>query len=293
MKAAVYHGPGDLRISQVAKPGDPGPDEVLLQIEMASVCGTDVSQFQAATMIPLDDPHPVSGQKAPLILGHEAVGIVVQKGTNVTDLAIGQRVVPGCAFWCGTCQNCLGGRGNICQRAFLYGIHADGVLAEFAKFAARTCVPVPESCSLVSATFAQPFAVALHAISRAKIQSGQLIAIFGIGGIGSLILAALHAEQIAGDGAPACSVIAVDINPARLETAGRLGTTIRVNANRCDPVKAIQQITDGEGVDLAIDATGRPETITQALTTLRRGGSIAPDWHSHRACGYPTQPTGC
>src|SRR3989442_7377012 len=100
MKAAVYYGPGDVRIEDVRAPEPPGPAEVVIQVKMGSLCGTDASQYKAATMVPLDGPHRVSGHSGPVILGHEVVGVVVARGAEVTHLGIGQRVVPG-AGWRG------------------------------------------------------------------------------------------------------------------------------------------------------------------------------------------------
>src|SRR2546427_7667795 len=134
MKAAVYYGPGDVRIEDVREPEPPGPAEVVIQVKMGSLCGTDASQYKAATMVPLDGPHRVSGHSGPVILGHEVVGVVVARGSEVTHLEIGQRVVPGAGWWCGECPRCKEGRINICENYYLYGIHANGGLAEFARF---------------------------------------------------------------------------------------------------------------------------------------------------------------
>jgi (R,R)-butanediol dehydrogenase / meso-butanediol dehydrogenase / diacetyl reductase len=195
MKAAVYYGPLDVRIEEVPEPGPPGPDEVLLAPLMGSLCGTDVTEFVVGPkMIPLHDAHPMNGHRGPVILGHEFVGIVLAVGAGVTSLRNGQRVVPGAGMWCGTCPLCLTGRANICERYVLYGIHAHGGLAERAKVPARMCVPVPESCSNETAALAQPYAVAIHAVGRVGINPGQSVALFGVGGIGSFLLAALLAR---------------------------------------------------------------------------------------------------
>src|SRR5258707_14274081 len=100
MKAAVYYGPGDVRIEDVREPEPPGPAEVVIQVKMGSLCGTDASQYKAATMVPLDGPHRVSGHSGPVILGHEVVGVVVARGSGVAPLAIRERGVPG-AGWSG------------------------------------------------------------------------------------------------------------------------------------------------------------------------------------------------
>src|SRR6266550_4784689 len=269
MKAAVYYGPGDVRIENVREPGPPGPGEVVIQVKMGSLCGTDASQYKAATMVPLDGPHRVSGHSGPVILGHEVVGVVVARGSEVTYPEIGQRVVPGAGWWCGECPRCKEGRINICENYYLYGIHAHGGLAEFATFPAQMCMPVPMECSDEAAAMAQPCAVALHALSRGAIASDQTVALFGVGSIGNLLLAALQAQAAGGQ-----RVITIDVEQSRLAAARRLGAFSQIDARRSDPVAATLELTGGRGVDVAIDATGVPGTIAQALTAVRRGGRL-------------------
>jgi (R,R)-butanediol dehydrogenase/meso-butanediol dehydrogenase/diacetyl reductase len=277
MKAARYYGPGDVRIEQVPDPHPPGKGEVMLQIHMGSLCGTDVSQFKQATLVPLTEAHPVSGHVGPVILGHEVVGTVVEKGPDVVDLALGDRVVPGAGMWCGTCPRCQEGRSNICERSYLLGIHADGGLAQLAKFPAKMCIPVPAACSDEAAAIAQPCAVALHALRRAGISSGQTIALFGIGGIGSLLLAALLMQE------RACRIVAIDVDPARLATAAALGAIAQIDARMSDVVRAVGHWTSGRGVDVAIEASGLPETMGQALSVVRKGGKLL-------QIGIPSRP---
>ncbi len=269
MKAAVYYGPGDVRIENVREPGPPGPAEVVIQVKMGSLCGTDASQYKAATMVPLNGPHHVSGHSGPVILGHEVVGVVVAKGSEVSHLEIGQRVAPGAGWWCGECPRCKEGRINICENYYLYGIHANGGLAEFATFPAQMCIPVPAACSDEAAAMAQPCAVALHALARGGIGSDQTVALFGIGSIGTLLLAALQAQA-----AGRQHVIAIDVEQGRLATARQLGAAAQINARMEDPVAVIAELTSRRGVDVAIDATGVPETIAEALAIVRRGGRL-------------------
>ncbi|MFL5667573.1 MAG: alcohol dehydrogenase catalytic domain-containing protein [Ktedonobacteraceae bacterium] len=269
MKAAVYYGPGDVRIEDVPEPAPPGPAEVTIQVKMGSLCGTDASQYKAATMVPLREPHRVSGHSGPVILGHEVVGVVVARGSEVTHLEIGQRVVPGAGWWCGQCPRCKEGRINICENYYLYGIHTHGGLAEFATFPAQMCMSVPVECSDEAAAMAQPCAVALHALTRSGIASDQTVALFGVGSIGNLLLAALQAQAVGGQ-----RVIAIDVEQGRLAAAGRLGAFSQIDARVDDPVASISELTGGRGVDVAIDATGVPETIAQALASVRRGGRL-------------------
>jgi (R,R)-butanediol dehydrogenase / meso-butanediol dehydrogenase / diacetyl reductase len=271
MKAAVYHGPLDVRVEEVPEPGPPGPDEVLVAPLVGSLCGTDVTEFLAGPKrIPLHHAHPVSGHQGPVILGHEFMGIVVEVGTAVTDLHVGQRVVPGAGMWCGTCPLCLAGRTNICQRAVLYGIHTHGGLAERVKVPARMCVAVPEACSDEAAALAQPCAVAIHALGRVGIERGQSIALFGVGGIGGFLLAALLAAT-QGD----LALIIVEVDERKRQLAERLGASSStfINADELTET-SIRSVTAGRGVDLAIEASGSPVAIHQALSVLRSGGTL-------------------
>src|SRR5258708_34585127 len=162
---------------------------------MGSLCGTDASQYKAATMVPLDGPHRVSGHSGPVILGHEVVGVVVARGSEVAHPEIGQRVVPGAGWWCGQGPRCKEGRINICENYYLYGIHTHGGLAAFATFPAQMCMPVPVECSDEAAAMAQPCAVVLHALTRGGIVCGQPVALLGVGGFSNLLRAALQAQS--------------------------------------------------------------------------------------------------
>ncbi len=275
MKAARYHSPRDVRIEEVPRPGPPRPGEVIVHVELAALCGTDTSQYYAATMIPLAQPHLVSGQQAPLILGHEMVGTIVEIGSEVRNVTIGQRIVPGSGWWCGECPQCRDGRSNICRQTYLYGIHADGGLAEFVRLPAKMCVPVPDGCRLEAAVLAQPLAVALHALDRADIGPSDVVALFGVGSIGGLFLAIWDMNWREEDFGPAPqTLVAIDIDARRLATAASLGVALRVNASLNDPVLALLQMTGGVGVDVAIEATGNPTSIAQALASLKRGGRL-------------------
>src|SRR5690242_5501624 len=171
-------------------------------------------------------------------------------------------------WWCGNCPQCRAGRINICEKYYLLGIHAHGGLADQVRVPAQMCMQVPDGCTDAAAAMAQPCAVALHALRRAHIEPGQTVALFGVGGIGSLLLAALYAARIE------VSVLAVDIDAQRLVTARALGATCLIDASAADPVAAILDLTHGRGVDVAIEATGVPETVAHALASVGRGGTL-------------------
>jgi (R,R)-butanediol dehydrogenase / meso-butanediol dehydrogenase / diacetyl reductase len=271
MKAAVYHGLFDVRIEEVPEPSPLGPDEVLLAPLVGSLCGTDVTEFVAGPkMIPLHHAHPVSEHRGQVVLGHEFVGIVQAVGEAVTNVCVGQRVVPGAGMWCGTCPPCLAGHTNICERYVLYGIHTHGGLAELVKVPAKMCVAIPAACSNEAAALAQPCAVAIHAISRSGIKFGQSVALFGLGGIGGFLLATLLART-QGD----LSLIVVDKDERKRDLAERLGASSStfIKADELTET-AISNLTVDRGVDLAIEASGSPAAIQQALSMVRKGGTL-------------------
>ncbi len=268
MKAAVYHGRQDVRIEERPEPTGPGRGEVLLQVLMAGICGTDAEEFaHGPLLIPLDARHPASGHRGPVILGHEFVGRIAAVGPEVEGLAVGQRVVPGAAWWCGQCRWCLQGRSNLCSQYFVFGLHADGGLATLSKVPARMCHVVPTRCSDESAAMAQPLAIALHALRSSGVRRRQVLALLGVGGIGSLILAAAQAHGVS-------PILALDVDEQRLERAARLGASFLVNTRREDPAHAMRRLTGGVGADVVIEASGAPHAPEQALTLVQRGGRV-------------------
>jgi (R,R)-butanediol dehydrogenase/meso-butanediol dehydrogenase/diacetyl reductase len=269
MKAALFCGPGDVRIQQIADPLPPGEGMVLVRIELCALCGTDVSQFQQPTKVPLLRSHEISGHGGPTVLGHEAVGMIEAIGPGVTELAVGQRVVPGSGWWCGACPQCRAGRPNICEAYYVFGLQAHGGMAEYVLYPAKMCVVVPAECTPEAAVLAQPCAVAIHALDRAKIEAGQCLALYGCGGIGSLLLAMLRARYH-----QSVTVFAVDVEEKALATARQVGAAHVLNSNEIDPVQAIRERTQGRGCQIAIEASGAPTAVKQALASIGRGGRM-------------------
>jgi (R,R)-butanediol dehydrogenase/meso-butanediol dehydrogenase/diacetyl reductase len=268
VKAAVYHGNRDLRIESVPGPGEPGPDELVLQVTRASICGTDVTEYlHGPHFTPLHERHPASGHQGPTIIGHEFTGRVVDVGSEVEGFQVGQRVIPGASAWCGECAWCRAGRTNVCANYYVFGLHTHGGLAEMAKVPAYMCRLVPEACTDDAAAMAQPLAVALHAVERSRAKPGQTIALMGVGGIGSFILGGLGSQGLG-------PIIAIDIYKERLERAATLGAAHLVNARSEDPVRAVRRLTGDIGVSVFIEASGAPPGPSTALAAAQRGGHI-------------------
>jgi (R,R)-butanediol dehydrogenase/meso-butanediol dehydrogenase/diacetyl reductase len=268
MKAAVYHGNRDIRIESMPEPGKPEPNEVILEVLRAAICGTDVTEYlHGPHFTPLTERHPASGHLGPMIVGHEFVGRIIEVGSAVEGFQVGQRVVPGAGMWCGECDCCRAGRTNLCARYYTLGLNTHGGLAEFARAPAQMCRLVPAGCSDDSAAMAQPLAVALHAVRRSGARPGQIIALMGVGGIGAFILASARAQGLS-------PIIAIDINEDRLATATTLGAAHLINARREEPLKRIHELTDGAGVHVFIEASGAPPGPALALDVTRPGGQV-------------------
>jgi len=268
MRAAMYYGPGDVRIETVPEPGPPGPGELVVEVLRGAICGTDSSEYaHGPHMIPLHDRHPNSGHVGPLVLGHEFVGRVTAVGDGVTGFAVGDRVVTGAGASCGECDWCRDGRTNLCRHYYTLGLHTHGGLAASAMTPADICVLVPDDCTDDAAAMAQPLAVALHALSRGRARASDDLVIIGAGGIGALMIGGA-----AGGGLE--HVVAIDVDASRLDTARRLGAAETIDASATDPVEAVRALTRGEGAHVVIEASGAPTSPQQAIAMTRRGGRV-------------------
>jgi threonine dehydrogenase-like Zn-dependent dehydrogenase len=203
-----------------------------------------------------------------VVLGHEFVGRVVAAGVEVTGMKVGDRVVSGAGISCGRCAWCLAGRTNLCADYRTLGLQVDGGLAEYVTSPASICRQVPAACDDDAAAMSQPLAVALHALSRVQLQSDERVAVLGVGGIGSFIVAG--AAHRATDG----RVVAVDIDAARLATASVLGAHETVDASGRELADLLLELTDGVGFDVVIEATGTPHAPAAAIAGARRGGRV-------------------
>jgi threonine dehydrogenase-like Zn-dependent dehydrogenase len=259
MRAAVFRGPGDVRISGVPDPGQPGPGELLIRVSRAAICGTDSAEWAHGPLL----------ARPPVVLGHEFTGTVAAAGDGAGAAAFppGTRVVSGAGISCGECAWCAAGRTNLCTRYQTLGLHLDGGLAEFVRSPAAICRAVPAGLDDNAAALAQPLAVALHAARRGGAGAGRSCAVIGVGGIGAFVVAA--AAWLG-----ASPLIAVDVSDGRLATAAALGATATVNAAKDDPVTAVLAETGGEGAHLVIESSGAPGSPAQALAMARRGGDI-------------------
>jgi propanol-preferring alcohol dehydrogenase len=256
MKAAVVHDfTQALRYEDVPKP-KPGPGEVLVKVETAGLCHTDIHAAHGDWPV---KPTP------PFIPGHEGVGIVEQVGPGVTAVQVGDRVaMPWLGEACGLCEYCIDGRETLCETQVNTGYGRDGSYAEYATASAAYVVHVPAALdSLDASVLACAGVTTYKAVKVSGARQGQLVAIFGIGGLGHL---ALQYAKISG-----ATVVAVDLNDEKLALAKELGADHVVNALTEDPVAAITALG---GAHAAICVAVAPKAFEQAFSALRRGGTL-------------------
>lgn len=256
MRAAVFHGRRDVRIEDVPDPVAPGPADVVLEVLRAAICGTDSAEW---------DHGPILCRPG-VVLGHEFVGRVVDRGEHVTELGVGDRVVSGAGISCGACRWCLSGRTNLCAEYRTLGLQVDGGLADYVTSPAAICRPVPDGCDDDAAAITQPLAVALHALSRVGQAPDESVAVIGTGGIGSFIVAG--AARRAAEG----RVVAIDVDDARLVTATALGAGETANATGRDLAELLRELSNGVGFDVVIEASGTAHAPAAAIAGTRRGG---------------------
>lgn len=259
MKAAVFLGPNQpLKIEEVPTPR-PGAGEILVKVAACGVCHTDLHY--------IDHGVPTFKQP-PMILGHEASGTVAELGEGVTKWKPGDRVLLPAVLSCGVCRQCREGRENICDDMKMFGNHVDGAYAEYVLAPAKDALSLPDELPLVEASIiADAVSTPFHAVvNRARVKPGQWVAVFGCGGVG------INCVQVAA--AVGASVIAIDALPEKLELAKKLGAQFVINPAEVEKGrfdKAIRKLI-GDGVDVAFEAIGKPETIQAAYNCIRKGG---------------------
>lgn len=259
MWALRWHGPGDLRLEDVADPGPPGPGEIRVAVEWCGICGTDVEEYTDGPLVIPVQPHPLTGLTAPMIIGHEVSGRVEDAGPGV-DLAPGTLVALDGYLYCGICRACLRHQVNLCERWAHIGMSYPGGLAERMVVPAAMAVPATGDIASDHLALAEPFSVAVRALRRAALQLGERIAVIGAGTIG---LAVLQVARTAGAGEAAV----VEPLEARRAVARRLGGG--------PVVESIEELAGTWGeVDLVVDCSGAGAVPNEAVRVTRPGGRI-------------------
>jgi len=236
-------------------------NEVLVKLEYVGICGSDVHYLEHGSI----GDFVVNGD---FILGHECAGEIVEIGSKVTDLQIGDKVAlePGCT--CGQCEFCKNGKYNLCPDVeFLATPPYHGCLENYIAFPANMCFKLPDNITSKEGALVEPLAVGMHAAAQGNVKLGDSVIILGAGCIGLVTLLACKAYG-------ATDITVVDVMQKRLDYAIKLGATRVINAKEVDTVKAMEEITKGKGTDVVIETAGSKITVQQTAYLVKRGGTI-------------------
>lgn len=269
MKALVYGGPGKIDWTDVPDPQIQQPTDVIVRIETTTICGTDLHILKG----------DVAAVEPGRILGHEGVGVITEVGSSVTDLAVGDRVIIACISACGHCSYCHAGIYSHCLAAegapgvgWIFGHLIDGTQAEYVRvpFAENSVYKVPEGVSnaqgvMLSDILPTGFEIG---VQYGAVKPGDVVAVIGAGPIGLSIIATAGLYG-------AAKIISIDLDANRIEQARRFGATDGVNSGDGDWKEQVLALTDGLGVDVAVEAVGIPLTLQMATEIVRPGGHVA------------------
>ena len=268
MRAVRVHGRGDIRIDEVREPGSPGPAEILVAPAWCGLCGTDVKEYVGPGGSVPDQPHPLTGACKPLILGHEFSARVVAAGSAIVSVRPGDRVAVMPLHHCGHCPLCLRGEFILCpNKAWLGLSDAWGGLGDLALVQSYQVTPLG-SLTAEQGAVVEPAAVSLNATLRAGLAAGDTVLVVGTGPIGAL---AVLASVAAG----AAAVYVSEPNPKRAAVALALGATVNLEGERARQVAQINDLTNGLGVDVAIDCAGKEGTVNLCIDSVRPGGVVS------------------
>jgi (R,R)-butanediol dehydrogenase/meso-butanediol dehydrogenase/diacetyl reductase len=265
MKAGILYDDRDIRVGDASDP-DLGLDEVLLETGYTGICGTDLHIYRG-------EFH--SRVIYPAIIGHEFGGTIQDIGSEVNGLRAGDRVVVDPILSCRTCPACLSGHLNACQTLQLLGVERNGGFGQYVAVPANRVYPLPHSIPMAYAPMVEMYGLGHHVLRRGEVQPGEIVAILGAGKLGLSVLDVLcHSAN------PALTIV-TDLQPLRLEIARKVGADYVLDIKQEDPVERVLELTQGVGVDCAIEAVGHYHLVegqeapmAQAVRMIRAGGRI-------------------
>ena len=253
--------PKVLRIQESPTP-DLAADEALIRVKACGICGSDVHGYDGS-----------SGRRIPpLIMGHEAAGVIEGMGAKVEGFSLGDRVTFDSTVYCGECEYCLEGKVNLCDRRMVLGVSCGeyrrhGAFAEYVAVPSRILYKLPPSLPFEHAAMIEAVSVAVHAVGRVKFQPGDASVVVGAGMIGLLLVQAARA-------AGCDRVIAVDLDKDRLKLAKELGATQSINPLESDTIETILGATAGQGARVSFEVVGSTPTVETAIQATRKGGAV-------------------
>lgn len=279
MLAVVKYGEkdGEVELREVPLPAI-GPDDVLVEVKAAGVCGSDVEFWRHSITFPV---------RTPVIQGHEFAGVIVEVGTGVTDWHVGDEVVSEtAAYVCGKCRLCRSGLYNLCSERLGFGYGLDGAFAKYIRVRQGVLHRKPPDISWNAAALVEPACVAYNAVVVVSDpRPGEPVAILGPGPIG---LMCLQVAKLVG--AFPVLITGTNLDAIRLELARKLGANVTVDTSEADPVVIALELTQREGIPLVIDAAGSPVTIRQSLEMVSRAGQITRLGWSKEPVGFSLDP---
>lgn len=239
-----------------------GPHDLLVRVKACGICGSDVHGFDGST----------GRRQPPIVMGHEAAGVIAEVGSAVTDFKPGDRVTFDSTVYCGNCHFCRRGDINLCDRRQVLGVSCNefrrhGAFAEYVAVPERIAAKLPDSVPFEHAAMIEAVSIAVHAVNLTPIPLAASAVVVGSGMIGLL---AIQALRLAGCG----QVIAVDIDDAKLDMAARLGADAGFNPRKVDVPGAVRERTGGRGADVALEVVGATEPVKTAISSVRKGGTV-------------------
>ncbi len=276
MRALLLSEYRRLEVAEVETPV-PGAGEVLIEVAACGICGSDVHGFDGT-----------SGRRIPpIVMGHEAAGVVATLGAGVTGYAVGDRVTFDSTVYCGVCEFCRRGEVNLCDDRQVVGVSCGeyrraGAFAEFVTVPERILYRLPEGLSFAEAAMLEAVSVGLHAVRVAEMEKGATALVIGAGMIGLLTM---QAARAAGCG----RVVLADVDASRLELGAELGADAVVNSRETGLVEEVLRWTGGRGVDVVFEAVGRGDTVGMAVDCVRKGGTVVLVGNIAAEVGLPLQ----
>lgn len=259
MRAALYYGPNKVEIADVPEPS-PGEGEVKVKVGFNGICGTDLHEYYAGPIFVPTEPHALTGQQLPLILGHEFSGTVTEVGKNVTGTRVGDRVAIEPLYRCGHCGPCRAGNYNICRHIGFHGLMSDGGMAEYTVVPVNMIHHLPENVSLTLGALVEPMSVAYHAATLGDVVPEDTAMVFGAGPIGIGLWFALRGKGLE-------NVYVVEPSPTRRASIEDLGART-LDPTVLDVPEYVEHITNGNGLDAVYDAAGVQPAVETALACV-------------------------
>ncbi len=255
-----------------------GPEDLLVQVKACGICGSDIHGYDGST----------GRRKPPLVMGHEAAGIVTAVGASVTGFAEGDRITFDSTVSCGRCPSCRRGRINLCESRQILGVSCDefrrhGAFAEYVVVPYNIAYQLPDELSFEHAAMIEAVSIAVHAANRTPHQMGDSCVVVGSGMIGLLCIQAVRLAGFA-------TVIAVDLDDQKLALARSMGADHSLNAKNCDVPAEVYKLTNGRGADAALEVVGGTKTVNSAIMSVRRGGAVTLVGNLSPTVDIPLQP---